>query len=253
MAERFQDRFKDAEILRRTPWTLISAAQKGQAGAFDQAVERIYAMFEGAVQGFLRARGFREEEAKDLSQEFFATILERRFLDRLDPAKGRLRQFLFASLKRFLCDAIDKRDALKRRPGQGVLSLDRLAEEFLAPPEDPRAELPGRQFSRVWAAEMLRRALDGMKRRCEATPQENWYRAIVLWHEIGPGASALSYADLGQKLGAGPQQAANYLFRGRTLLRTLLLEELSAYCATEAELEEEIGDLFKALADEGGR
>ena len=100
---------------------------------------------------------------------------------------------------------------------------------------------------------MLRRALDGMKRRCEGTPQESWYRSIVLWHEIGPGASALSYADLGQKLGASPQQAANFLFRGRTLLRTLLLEELSAYCATEAELEEEIGDLFKALAAGGGR
>lgn len=254
MAERFEDRFKsDAEILRRTPWTLISAAQQGQAGAFDKAVGRIYAMFEGAVQAFLRARGFRQEEAKDLSQEFFATLLERKFLERLDPAKGRLRHFLFASLKRFLCDSIDKRDALKRRPGEGVLSLDRLAEEFLAPPEDPRAELPGRQFSRVWAAEMLRRALDGMKRRCEGTPQENWYWSIVLWHEIGPGASVQSYADLGQKLSATPQQAANYLFRGRTLLRTLLLEELSAYCATEAELEEEIGDLFKGLADEGGR
>lgn len=254
MIERFEDRFKaDAEILRRTPWTLISAAQKGQAGAFDKAVERIYAMFEGTVQAFLRARGFRQEEAKDFSQEFFATLLERKFLERLDPAKGRLRHFLFASLKRFFCDSLDKRDALKRRPGEGVLSLDRRADEFLAPPEDPRAELPGRQFSRVWAAEMLGRALIGMKRRCAGTPQDSWYRAIVLWHQIGPGASALSYADLGQKLGASPQQAANYLFRGRTLLRTLLMEELSSYCATEAELEEEVGDLFNALAAEGGR
>jgi len=244
MPERFEDRFPaDAETLRRTPWTLISAAQKGDAGAFDKAVERIYAMFEGAVQAFLRARGLPAEEARDLSQEFFATLLERKFLERLDPAKGRLRHFLFSSLKRFLCDSIDKRDAQKRQPAGGLVSLD-----LQLSAEDPRADLPSRQFSRLWAAEVLRRALDRMKRRCAGTPQETWYRAVVLWHEIGPEAAALSTADLGQKLGAGPQQAANYLFRGRTLLRSLLLEELSAYCATEEELNEEIADLFKALS-----
>lgn len=254
MPERFEDRFKaDAEMLRRTPWTLISAAQKGEAGAFDRAVERIYAMFEGAVQAFLRARGFGTEEARDLSQEFFATLLERKFLERLDPAKGRLRHFLFSSLRRFLCDSIDRRDALKRRPAEGLLSLERLTDDFSAAPEDPRAEVPGRQFSRAWAAEMLRRALSAMKRRCEGTAQENWYRAVVLWHEVGPGAAALDYADLAQRLGVNPQQAANYLFRGRSLLRSLLLEELAAYCSSEAEVEEEIGDLFKALAEAGPR
>jgi DNA-directed RNA polymerase specialized sigma24 family protein len=252
MPEPSEDRSKaDAEILRRTPWTLISAAQKGETGAFDRAVERIYAMFEGAVKGFLRTRGFGSEEARDLSQEFFATLLERKFLERLDPAKGRLRPFLFSSLQRFLCDAVDKRDALKRRPGAGVLSLDRLADDFSAPPEDPRAHAPGRQFSRAWAAEMLGRALEGMKRRCEGTPQEGWYRAVVLWHEVGPGASALNYADLAQRLGVNAQQAANYLFRGRSLLRSLLLEQLAATCSSDAEVEEEIRDLFKALADGG--
>ena len=254
MAERFEDRsHADEEILRRTPWTLISAAQRGETGAFDRAVERIYAMFEGAVQGFLRTRGFGGEEARDLSQEFFATLLERKFLERLDPAKGRLRHFLFSSLRRFLCDSVDKREALKRRPGEALLSLDRLSEEFSAAPEDSRAEVPGRQFSRAWAAEVLRRALEGMKRRCGGTPQEGWYRAVVLWHEVGPGASALSYADLAQRLGVNAQQAANYLFRGRALLRSLLLEELAAYCSSDAEVEEEIVDLFAALGDGGRR
>jgi RNA polymerase sigma-70 factor (ECF subfamily) len=254
MAERFEDRFKaDAEILRRTPWTLISAAQKGDPGAFDRAIERIYGMFEGAVRAFFRSRGLPEEEAKDLSQEFFATLLERKFLERLDPAKGRLRHFLFSSLKRFLCDSVDKRDAQKRQPSGGVLSLDGLRTEFQAPPEDPRAEVPDRQFSRGWAAEVLRRALERMKRRCEGTPQETWYRAVVLWHEIGPEAAALSHADLAQRLNVSAQQAANYVFRGRSLLRTLLLEELSAYCASDEDLEEEVRDLFNALAEPAGR
>lgn len=250
MTDRFESRFgPEAEILQRTPWTLISAAQKGETGAFAKAVERIYALFARAVETFLRARGFRGEEAKDLCQEFFSTLLERKFLDRLDPSKGRLRQFLFASLKRFVCDSIDKRDALKRQPEGGVVSLDRLREEFQVSAEDPRARAPDRDFSRLWAAELLVRALGRMKHRCEGTPQEAWYRAVVLWHEIGPGPAAMSYADLARRLEVTSQAAANYLFRGRALLRSLLLDELSAYCASEPEVQEEVGDLFKALGD----
>ncbi|HYF01075.1 MAG TPA: sigma factor [Planctomycetota bacterium] len=242
MSERFEDRFRDdPEILRRTPWTLIGAAQRGDSGAFEKAVERIYAMFQGAVHGFLRARGLSAEEARDLAQEFFATLLERKFLDRLDPAKGRLRPFLFASLKRFLCDAVDKRDAQKRRPAAKLLSLDGLEG-----PGEPSSG-PDRQFARMWAAEVLRRGLERMRRRCEGTPQEAWYRALILWHAVGAEAPASGHADLGARLGASAQQAANYLFRGRALLRELLLEELSGYCATGDELQAEISELFEAL------
>ncbi len=248
MADAFESRFgAEAEILQRTPWTLISAAQKGQAGAFEKAVERIYALFAGAVRSFLRARGFRTEEANDLAQEFFSTLLERRFLERLDPAKGRLRPFLYASLRRFLCDSLDKRDARKRRPEGGLVSLDRLRDEFRAAAEDGSPSAPDRQFSRAWAGEILGRALERMKRRVEGTPQEAWYRAVVLWHEVAGAPGAPSYADLGRALGVTPQGAANYLFRGRGLLRTLLLEELKVYCAGEDELSAEVGELFDAL------
>lgn len=250
MPDPLESRFgAEAEVLQRTPWTLISAAQKGDTGAFEKAVERIYALFAGAVRGFLRARGFREEDARDLGQEFFSTLLERNFLDRLDPAKGRLRQFLFASLKRFVCDSIDKRDALKRRPAGGVQSLDRLREEFQASAPDPNAAAPDREFSRVWVSELLARALDRMKVRCTGTPQEAWYRSLVLWHRVDAGPEGLSYAALAARLGINSQMAANYLFRGRALLRSLLLEELSSYCATEDELREEVGDLFRAIGE----
>ncbi len=250
MPDELESRFgEEAEVLRRTPWTLISAAQKGDAGAFEKAVERIYGGFSNTVQAFLRARGFPPEEAKDVSQEFFATLLERRFLERLDPAKGRLRQFLFTSLKRFLCDWVDRRDAARRRPDGSVVSLDRIREDLLAAPGDPRAAGPDRQFARLWAAEVLRRALERMKRRCEGTPQEAWYRALVLWHGIGPAGDPLSYAGLAERLGVNAQMAANYLFRGRALLRSLLLEELSVSCASGDELQAEVGDLFKSLGE----
>ena len=248
MADSFESRFgAEAEILQRTPWTLISAAQKGDAGAFEKAVERIYELFAGAVRSFLRGRGFKPEEANDLAQEFFSTLLERKFLDRLDPAKGKLRQFLFTSLRRFICDSIDKRDAQKRRPEGSLVSLDRLRDEFRSAPEDGTASAPDRQFSRAWAAEILTRAVERMKRRVEGTPQEAWYRAIVLWHEVGGAPGAPSYADLGRSLGVNAQGAANFLFRGRGLLRTMLLEELKVYCATEAELSAEVAELFSAL------
>ena len=114
-------------------------------------------------------------------------------------------------------------------------------------PRPSAGNAPDRQFSRAWAAEILARALDRMKRRVEGTPQEAWYRAVVLWHEVGGAPGAPSYADLGQSLGVTAQGAANYLFRGRGLLRTMLLEELKVYCATDEELLAEVGELFDAL------
>jgi RNA polymerase sigma factor (sigma-70 family) len=250
MSHPLDDRFgTEAEILQRTPWTLISAARKGDPAAFEKAVERIYTLFSGAVQAFLRSRGFKPEEARDLAQDFFSTLLERKFLERLDPSKGKLRQFLFGSLRNFVCDSIDKRDAQKRRPEGSLVSLDRLRDEFRAAPEDPHSGAPDRQFSRAWAAEVLGRALERMRLRVSGTPQEVWYRAIIAWHEVGGRPAAESTADLGRQLGVTAQGAANYLFRGRALLRNLLLEELKVYCTAEGELEEEVGELFRALGE----
>lgn len=250
MTDGFEERFgSSADLIRRTPWTLISAAQKGDAAAFDKAVEKIYTLFVAPVQSYLRARGLGSEDARELTQEFFATLLERKFVDRLDPARGKLRHFLFASLGRFLCDYIDKRDAQKRQPEGRLVSLDRLAEEFRLSARDARAEAPDRRFSRLWAADLLRRALERLKRECEGTSRESWYRAVVLWHEVRPGAAAESYADLARRLDTNPQQAANFLFRGRGLLRSLLVEEISATCAGEREVQEEIAELFQALGE----
>lgn len=250
MTDAFRERFgPSADAVRRTPWTLISAAQKGERGAMEQAVEQIYTTFSAPVASYLRARGLAPEDARELAQEFFTTLLERKFVDRLDPSRGRLRHFLFASLGRFLCDWIDKRDAQKRQPEGRLVSLDRLAEEFRMSARDPRAPEPDRRFSKLWAADLLGRALARMKRECEGTSREGWYRAVVLWHQVAPGAAAASYADLARRLETNPQQAANFLFRGRGLLRTLLTDEIAATCGGERDVQEEIGDLFRALAE----
>ena len=248
MAGSFEETFGQAsDAVRRTPWTLISQAQKGQAGAREKAAERIYVLFAGAVQGFLSARGARPEEARELTQEFFTRLLERDFLSRLDPARGRLRHFLFASLRRFICDEADRRGAQKRGGAQGPVSLDTLRGELEAIEKDGRTDSPRDQFFRLWAVELLERALERMKHESAGTSREAWYRAVCLWHRIGPDSTEMTYDDLAGKLGVNSQQAANYLFRGRVRMRSLLLEELKSYCSNPEEVQEEVTELFQAL------
>lgn len=242
MPDPIDDRFGTAasEALRRTPWTLIARAQKGEPGAWERAVERIYLTFSGPVASYLRGKGLREEEAAETAQEFFTRLLERNFVDRLEPSRGRLRHFLFASLRRFVCDEADRRGALKRGGDRRAVSFEDLRHLL-------GADAPEGNFSRLWAREVLQRAVERMRADCAGTPREPWYLALCRWHEIGAGGGALSYEDLGASLGVGVQQAANYLFRGRALLRGHVLDEIKSYCADAREVRDEVAELFRAL------
>jgi RNA polymerase sigma-70 factor (ECF subfamily) len=108
-----------------THWSVVLAAQ-GESSAADEALEKLCRAYWRPLYGFVRRQGAGPEEAQDLTQGFFARLLERRDLDTVRREKGRLRSYLLVALKHFLTDERRRAGAIKRRAGRGLISLDDL-------------------------------------------------------------------------------------------------------------------------------
>ena len=142
-----------------TRWSLIVAACGPDAPLAHEALSHLCEAYWYPLYAYIRRRGHSAADAHDLTQEFFARLLERDFFGAADPAKGRFRTFLLASCKHFLANEHDHAVALKRGGGRPVASLHpgnaegRYSRE---PSHDATAE---KLFERRWAVTLLDRAL----------------------------------------------------------------------------------------------
>ena len=109
-----------------THWSVVLEAQ-GESPAAQEALEVLCRTYWRPVYGFVRRQGIRPEEAEDLTQGFFALLLERRDLDAVRKEKGRLRSYLLTALKHFLASEQRRAMALKRGKGQQLVPLEGLA------------------------------------------------------------------------------------------------------------------------------
>ena len=108
-----------------THWSVVLAAQ-GESPAAQEALEKLCRTYWRPIFAFLRRQGLSVAEAEDITQGFFAQLLERRSFHAVRKEKGRLRSFLLGALKYFLTDEQRRAMAIKRGKGQRVISLDEL-------------------------------------------------------------------------------------------------------------------------------
>ena len=162
-------RMSDADRARfaTTRWTVVLAAgQKSDAAAAD-ALATLCQTYWYPVYAFVRRRGYGPEDAQDLTQAFFARVLEKHAMNAADPARGRFRSFLLASLKHFLANEWDRQSAAKRGGGRPPASLDVPFDEaerrYAREPVD--ALTPDRLFERGWAVTLLDAVLDDLRGR----------------------------------------------------------------------------------------
>jgi RNA polymerase sigma-70 factor (ECF subfamily) len=105
-----------------THWSVVLAAQ-GESHAAREALEKLCRTYWWPLYGFVRRNGYKPEEAQDLTQGFFAMLLERRDLDVVRREKGRLRSYLLVSLKNFLGKTRRREMAVKRGVGRALVPL----------------------------------------------------------------------------------------------------------------------------------
>jgi RNA polymerase sigma-70 factor (ECF subfamily) len=210
-----------------TAWSLILATQKGHR----QPLEALIHQYWKPAYCFLRACGVASvEDAKDLTQEFFARLLEKDQFDRLDPARGTFRAFLMRALKNF---AIDARRRQRARGPVFALEECRDADRRL------RGGDPDEAFRTEWIRSVLQSALDELGRRLQDRIFEV-FRSYCLSDEI-----AETYAQLGARLGMSESDVRNRISKCRRLLREIIREKVREYVRDDGEVEAEFREIVK--------
>src|SRR5258708_19274 len=146
-----------------TSWTLVVAAGNDDAEDRRHALARLCEHYWYPVYSYVRRRGNAPEEAQDLTQDFFVRILEGRYLDRVDPNRGKFRTFLLNSCKYFLSDQADRARAQKRAGGETILPFEVASggQRYLYEPL--ATETPETIFERNWAISLLERIVSRLK------------------------------------------------------------------------------------------
>src|SRR5262245_3445698 len=135
--DRFRDSFSapgliedvESAAFSATQWSIVLAAGVNDLTRATVALERLCRTYWYPIYAFIRRRGFDQHDAEDLTQEFFAFLVEKDTLKKVDRSKGKFRTFLLAALTNFLANEWDKRQTLKRGGQRQIISLDELAAE----------------------------------------------------------------------------------------------------------------------------
>src|SRR6266487_4552697 len=145
-----------------THWSVVIEAQ-GESPAAQEALEKLCRTYWRPLYGFVRRQGAGPEEAQDLTQGFFALLLERRDLRSVRKEKGRLRSYLLSALKHFLVDERRRAMAIKRGKGERLISLEELRTEERSGMEPADPLTAERIYERRWASTLLDRVLSRLE------------------------------------------------------------------------------------------
>jgi len=235
-----------ADRFQTTHWSLVLAAARGGEGA-SAALEWLCATYWYPLYAFIRRQGYEAEAARDLTQSFFLHLIEKKSLSDIDPALGRFRAFLLASIKNFLSDERAREGALKRRADHPAFreALDDAERRFAG---DRTADLgPEALFEMRWAQAVLNRALRRLEEEHETAGKAGIF-ARLRGHLTGDeGPYERIAADLGTTEGA--LRVAVHRMRRR--LGALLREEVAQTVARPADIDDEIRDLLRAAGSGG--
>jgi len=228
-----------------TRWSLIVASRSEQAEERHRALEVLIAAYWKPVYKYIRMRWNKEnEEAKDLTQEFFARLLEKGFLDSFDPERAKLRTFLRVCVDRMVGNEEKAAHRLKRGGEMQVLSLDFASAEGELRQIDVAA--PGDMdefFAREWARNVFSAAIEQLRADCEAKGKQIHFRLLELY-DIEEGGKDLTYEEVAKQFGLKPSDVTNYLAYARRELRRIVLEQLRQMTASEDEFRREARSLL---------
>ena len=241
-------RTADERLARGFPATRHSALAAIRGGDEEQRRRGLSALAEAywrPVYGYLRLHWRRpHDDAADLTQEFFAHLLEKDLLARFDPARSRLRTFLRACVDRVAGGGSRAARRLKRGGGVAAIPFDFEGARAEIEKAAGAAEPPDVLFEREWARGLFAAALERLRDRCAREGKSQQF-ALLEAYDLGEGTERPSYADLARRFGIPTTDVTNRLAWARRKLREVLLDLLRECTATESELREEARTLLR--------
>jgi RNA polymerase sigma-70 factor (ECF subfamily) len=229
-----------------TRWSLVLRASAGVAvpGA-DEALASLCETYWYPLYAYLRTRGRNADEAQDLTQAFFARILEKKSMRHADPARGRFRAFLLTSLKNFAANERDRDMASKRGGGIPMLPLEFESAEGRFQREPASDETPETIFDRRWAVTVLERALTRLEAETVRNGKAEHFDRLKP-HLVGEQPH-VSHAETGSVLGMSEGAVKVAVHRLRRQFRDLVRDEIAQTVSSPEEIDGELRHLWSAV------
>lgn len=224
-----------------TRWTLVRAAGASAA----DALESLCSAYWFPLYAYVRRHGFSKEDAEDMTQAFFAKLLERRDFAALKQESGRFRAFLLAALKNFLANERDRAGRLKRGGNITHLSLDWQSADTRFQIADCKQVPPDAAYDREWAVALLERVVS--KLRDESVADGKAERFEQLKCHLTAGKGEIPYAETAAALSMDDGALRVAVHRLRKRYRELLRSEVADTLADPAMVEEELAVLLGAF------
>jgi RNA polymerase sigma-70 factor (ECF subfamily) len=227
-----------------THWSVVLTAQ-GESAAAEEALEKLCRTYWWPLYGFVRRQGYTPEEAQDLTQGFFAMLLERRDLDAVRREKGRLRSYLLASLKNFLGKAHRRAMTVKRGEGRPLVSLEELLERERADLEPADMLSADRIYERRWALTLLEQVLARLGEEYRVAGGAPLFEQLKQMLTDEPDRP--SQANVACEMGMTENAVKQALYRLRQRYRLLLREEIAQTVAVPGDVEDELRHFIAVL------
>jgi len=227
-----------------THWSVVLEAQ-GPTPAAQAALEKLCRTYWWPLYGFVRRQGYAPEEAQDLTQGFFALLLERKDFDAVRREKGRLRSYLLTSLKNFLGKAHRREMTIKRGEGRPLVPLEELLARERADLEPAHKLSADRIYERRWALTLLEQVLARLGEEYRVAGNARLFEQLK--QKLTDESDRPSQAEIAQELSMNENAVKQAFYRLRQRYRLLLREEIAHTVALPGDVEDELRHFIAVL------
>jgi len=236
----------DAARFTTTHWSVVLEAGARSSADSQRALESLCAAYWSPLYAYVRRRVSDVHDAQDLTQAFFAELLQKNYVGSATPERGRFRAFLLTALKHFLSKQWDKAKAKKRGGGRPTIPLDFASADSRCPIEPAGGLTPEELYDRRWAQTLLDQVMARLERQFANDGKQVQFERLKLFI-IGQHEGA-TYAEAAEALGTTAAAAKMAVHRMRRRYRRLLREEVSQTLVDPSDADDEIRDLFAAFS-----
>jgi RNA polymerase sigma factor (sigma-70 family) len=229
-----------------THWSMVLLAGQTQVPEADAALESLCRSYWKPLYAYVRHQGHNAHDAQDLTQDFFARLLEKKYFKLAARERGRFRSFLLKSLQHFLVNEWVRGRAQKRGGGREIFSLDDEAAERSYQQHPGNQQAPESLYDKLWAMTLLEQAMERLGANYAATGKRELFdrlKPLLLTESSGD-----SYREAASALGLSEGAVKVAVHRLRQRFREMVRAEIAQTVATPAEVDEELRCLMAAMS-----
>lgn len=228
-----------------THWSLVRAAGRTESPETAAALETLCQIYWHPVYAHVRSWGHKPEDAQDLTQAFFARLLQKKVFGHADSSRGRFRSFMLASLEHFLHDAHAHAHANKRGGDCVIVSWDQQTAGARLGTTAVDKESPDRIYERRWVETVLEQAAIRLRREYETSGRGALFEVIK--SHVTPDSVHPSFADTAARLGTSISATKSAASRLRRHYHALIRDEVAQTLEDPADLDDELHHLLAVI------